>query len=266
MVRRASLRCHIRSTMTPSTISGTLLLRIRSRSIAQNPNSLDVPFTPGDALEPSSERRMDHVPSAGEIVTMTGIIRGMLAMLMLMLATACAGGTPPQPAQTASTPTATPAGDVGDYQLGSGDRLKITVFGEDRLTGEFAVSGVGDVSFPLIGNVPAAGTTVRQLQDAIRNRLAAGYVRDPRVSVEVLSFRPYYILGEVAKPGQYPFVIGLTVRQAVATAGGYTYRANTKRVFVKRLLDTVEQQVNLSDTNPIAVQPGDTIRVSERFF
>lgn len=197
---------------------------------------------------------------------MARTIHGLLATLMLVLVAACAGGVPPTAAQTEAAAQVAPTQAASDYQLGSGDRLRITVFGEDRMTGEYAVSGIGEVSFPLIGNVPAAGRTVGQLQETLRARLASGYIRDPRVAVEVLNFRPYYILGEVTRPGQYPYVVGLTVQQAVATAGGYTYRANTKRVYVKRLLDTVEQQVNLRDKTPIGVQPGDTIRISERFF
>jgi protein involved in polysaccharide export with SLBB domain len=152
------------------------------------------------------------------------------------------------------------------YQLGTDDKLRITVFGEDRLTGEYAVTGAGELSFPLIGNIPAAGKSVEDVRETIRSRLANGYLKDPRVSVEVLNYRPFYILGEVTKPGQYPYVIGMTVQQAVATAGGYTYRANTRRVFIKRTLSTSEKQFNLRRDVPIAIQPGDTIRVSERFF
>lgn len=150
--------------------------------------------------------------------------------------------------------------------LGAGDKLRVTVFGEETLTGQYTVTGAGDLSFPLIGNLPAAGRSVEQVQETIRERLAAGYLKDPRVSAEILEYRPYFILGEVNRPGQYPYSIGLTVEQAVAAAGGFTYRANPKRVFIKRALDTSERLANLRRTPSLAVRPGDTIRVAERFF
>jgi polysaccharide export outer membrane protein len=154
----------------------------------------------------------------------------------------------------------------GLYQLGAGDKVRITVFGEETLTGQYSVTGAGQISFPLIGNVPAAGLSVEQLQDSIRGRLAAGYLKDPRVSAEITDYRPYFILGEVNRPGQYPFSIGLTIEQAVAAAGGFTYRANTKRVFMKRALDTSERLVDMRSSPAVRVRPGDTIRVGERFF
>lgn len=152
------------------------------------------------------------------------------------------------------------------YQLGPGDKLRIIVFGEQTLTGEYSVTGAGQVSFPLIGNVPAAGLTIEQLQEGLRTRLAGGYLKDPRVSAEIVDYRPYFILGEVAKPGQYDYSIGLTLEQAVAAAGGFTYRANSRRIFLKRALETSERLVDLKATPWLRVRPGDTIRIAERFF
>ncbi|QTH23649.1 polysaccharide export protein [Rhizorhabdus wittichii] len=151
------------------------------------------------------------------------------------------------------------------YVLGTGDKLRISVFGEPKLDGEYVVSSTGIVSFPLIGNVPASGQTVEALQESIRSKLAAGYLKDPRVSAEVLNYRPFYILGEINKPGEYPFVNGITVQQAVAMAGGFSYRANTKRVFIKRALETAERPVQIKG-KAVLLMPGDTIRVGERFF
>ncbi|WP_016745167.1 polysaccharide biosynthesis/export family protein [Rhizorhabdus wittichii] len=151
------------------------------------------------------------------------------------------------------------------YVLGTGDKLRINVFGEPKLDGEYVVSSTGIVSFPLIGNVPASGQTVEALQESIRSKLAAGYLKDPRVSAEVLNYRPFYILGEINKPGEYPFVNGITVQQAVAMAGGFSYRANTKRVFIKRALETAERPVQIKG-KAVLLMPGDTIRVGERFF
>ena len=149
--------------------------------------------------------------------------------------------------------------------MGAGDRLRITVFGETTLTGEYQVTDDGSVAFPLVGNIPASQGSLVALRDAIQARLAAGYVKDPRVSVEVLTYRPYYILGEVNKPGQYPFVVGLRLDQAIAAAGGFTYRANSRRVFLRRADDTGERTVELRGRS-VTVLPGDTLRIGERYF
>ena len=167
----------------------------------------------------------------------------------------------PEPAKASVDATTAP-----DYTLGTGDKVRISVFGEDRLTGEYVVTGGGNISFPLIGNVPAKGISLEKLQETIQTRLASGYVRDPKVSAEVLNYRPYYIFGEINKPGEYPYTIGLTVQQAVAMAGGFSYRANTERVFIKQAMETIEKPVRIKKTDPVSVNPGDTIRIGERFF
>jgi polysaccharide export outer membrane protein len=151
-----------------------------------------------------------------------------------------------------------------DYLLGSSDKVRVTVYGEPSLSGEFFVSGTGIVSLPLIGDVKAAGLTLRQFQDAVQTELSNGYLKEPRVSAEVLTFRPFYILGEVGKPGTYPYTSGLTVFNAVATAGGFTYRADKSRVYIKRLGDAEERKLPLDQK--VTVSPGDTIRIGERFF
>ena len=153
---------------------------------------------------------------------------------------------------------------LADYRLGSGDKVRIITYGEESLTGEFFVSGSGVVSLPLIGEVRATGLSAGELQRAIETALKDGYLREPRVSVEVLTYRPFYILGEVNKPGEYPYTNGLTIQNAVATAAGFTYRANTKKVFIKRVNEAREQEYPLTSTT--AVAPGDTIRIGERFF
>jgi polysaccharide export outer membrane protein len=126
------------------------------------------------------------------------------------------------------------------------------------------VGGTGKVSLPLIGEVDAAGVTVREFAGRVEKSLKEGYLKDPKVSVEVLNYRPFYILGEVKEPGTYPYTSGLTVKNAVATAGGFTYRANQKRVFIKRADAEKEEPYTLADTTPVA--PGDTIRIVERLF
>lgn len=156
------------------------------------------------------------------------------------------------------------ARQVTEYRLGTGDQVRIIVFGEEQLSGEFVVDGTGAISLPLIGEIHAAGTSLRELQRAIETSLRDGYLNDPRVSAEVLNYRPYYILGEVGQAGEYPYSDGLTVLNAVATAGGFTYRANSRIVYIKRSDSANEEQFPLTATTP--VRPGDTIRIAERYF
>lgn len=148
--------------------------------------------------------------------------------------------------------------------LSPGDKLKITTYGEPALTGEFVISPAGTISFPLIGEVKAAGLPAADIQKTLTTALADGYVVNPRVTVDVANFRPIYILGEVNKPGEYPYAIGLTVRGAVAKADGFTYRANEKRVFIKSAGETAERGYKLTADIPVA--PGDTLRIGERYF
>lgn len=168
---------------------------------------------------------------------------------------------PPAPAPVTPAP-ATIVDD--DYVLGSGDKIRLIVFGETALSGEFVVAGSGDVSLPLVGQVRAATLTVSAFRESVREALMAGYLKDPKVSVEVATYRPFYILGEVARPGEYPYTSGLNVLNAIATAGGYTYRAQQKQVFVRGARDGAERKVTL--TPQLMVAPGDTIRIAERFF
>lgn len=154
---------------------------------------------------------------------------------------------------------------VPEYHLGANDKIRVITFGEDSLTGEFFIGGSGKVSLPLIGELQASGLSTRQFQKEVEQALKDGEIlKDPHVSVEVLTYRPFYILGEVQKPGEYPYSNGLTVLNAVATANGFTYRANDKKVFIKRADSTEEQEFPLTSTLPVA--PGDTIRIAERYF
>jgi len=151
--------------------------------------------------------------------------------------------------------------DVTGYTLGSGDKIKVTVFGQANMSGEFAVAGDGSVSLPFIGTIRAGGLTARQLEQEIVNRLQPDYLKNPRVSVEVLNFRPFDIIGEVQKPGSYPYRDGMTVINAIAMAGGFTYRAKEQEFRIKRADGTVEKAVRNT-----LVRPGDVIEVLERFF
>lgn len=153
---------------------------------------------------------------------------------------------------------------IPEYRMGSGDKIRVITFGEESLTGEFSIGGSGMVSLPLIGEVKAAGLSIPEFQSQVESRLKEGYLKEPRVSVEILNYRPFYILGEVEKPGTYPYTNGLTALNAVATAEGFTYRANTRKVFIKRVDGGSEQEFPL--TTQTLVAPGDTIRIAERFF
>lgn len=167
-------------------------------------------------------------------------------------------------AQTPAPAAPSAADSITAYTLGSGDKIRVTVFGHEDLSGEFEVDGSGNVSLPLIRNIKAEGLNVRQLEQAITERLSPDYLINPSVSVEVLNYRPFYIYGEVTKPGSYPFVNGMTVVTAVAMAGGFTYRARTSSVRIVRANDPARKAV-VADKDT-AVLPGDVIEVPERYF
>lgn len=153
-----------------------------------------------------------------------------------------------------------------DYALGPGDKVKIIVFSEPNLSGEFGISDTGQIAFPLIGGVDVNGRSVRDAAETIRARLADGYVNAPQVSLEVVKYRPYYIYGEVARSGEYPFASGLTVQQAIAAAGGYSYRAAKRHVFLRRGGEAAEARLDFKRNPTIFIRPGDTLRIGERHF
>ncbi len=187
-------------------------------------------------------------------------LRAWLVGLFMLASVGFGSAVIADPAPT--TPSAVAV--TSDYRLGVADKVRILIYNEPNLSGEFAVNANGTISFPLIGEVQAGGRTATQISAEIVKRLSDGYLRDPQVSIDVLTFRPFYILGEVNKPGEYPYETGLTVGKAVATANGYTYRADKKRVFLKRIGEDKETAYPMSaDT---LVEPGDTIRIGERFF
>jgi polysaccharide export outer membrane protein len=150
------------------------------------------------------------------------------------------------------------------YILGPTDRVRVKVYGEGDITGEYDVDSNGYVSIPLAGRVKASGLTTQQLERSITSSLAKGIVKDPRVNVEVALYRPFYILGEVKKSGEYPYRVGMTVLDAIASAGGFTYRANEGKVYLRRSGSTVEETYALDA--PVLVFPGDNIRIPERYF
>lgn len=150
------------------------------------------------------------------------------------------------------------------YMLDTGDRLRVFVYGQPNLSRLYTVDQSGRISVPLIGNVQARGLTTVQLEGAIRSRLAQGLVRDPQVTVDVQQNRPFFILGEVRTPGQFPYVTGMTVEMAVAIAGGYGERANERKMRLTRRTGTFNEVIDV--TPDTELEPGDTVYVYERFF
>lgn len=170
----------------------------------------------------------------------------------------------PAPVPSTGSAVALSPEEALTYRLGPGDKLNIITFDEPQLTGLFYVGANGMVSLPWIGDVRAAGRTETELRSDIEARLKDGYILNPQVSLQVMVFRPFYILGEVNKPGEYPYVSGLTVMAAVATAQGFTYRANKHTVFIKHPGQSGELKLPL--TPATEVRAGDTVRIAERYF
>lgn len=156
-----------------------------------------------------------------------------------------------------------PAQAVDAYQLGAGDKLRVSVYNEPSLSGEFEVDGSGYVSLPLVGEVEARDLTVRELEQRLTEALRGDYLVSPQVSVEVTNYRPFYIIGEVNNPGTYSYVDGMTVMNAVAMAGGFTYRARESRAEIKR---QGYSEVDRDAAPSTPVMPGDVITIPERFF
>ncbi len=150
------------------------------------------------------------------------------------------------------------------YTLAAGDKLRVIIFGQDALSNVYAVDGAGRISMPLIGTVETRGLTTAGLERSIEGRLRNGFLREPKVSVEVDAYRPFFILGEVTTSGQYPYVNGMTIQTAVAIAGGFAPRAARSYAEVSRQVNGDIVTVNVPLTTPI--RPGDTVMVKERFF
>ncbi|MET0606877.1 MAG: polysaccharide biosynthesis/export family protein [Beijerinckiaceae bacterium] len=153
---------------------------------------------------------------------------------------------------------------LNGYRLASGDKLRIIVFGQDSLSNIYGVDAHGRIAMPLIGDTPAAGRTTRELEKQIEGRLRMGYLREPRVSVEVDTYRPFFILGEVNSSGQFPYIAGMTAQNAVAIAGGFSPRAYQSLAEITRMIDGTPVTGAVPITTPI--RPGDTIVIRERWL
>jgi polysaccharide biosynthesis/export protein len=171
---------------------------------------------------------------------------------------------PPAPVAVVPPMAYAPALLEGTYTLDSGDRLRIVVFGQEGLTNSYAVDASGHIAMPLIGSVLARGLTTEELSRRIADKLRQGFIREPHVAVEIEAYRPFFILGEVIQPGQYPYVANMTVETAVAIAGGFAPRAFRVTVIVSRFVDGEQVRMTVPVTCPI--RPGDTVNVQERWF
>jgi protein involved in polysaccharide export with SLBB domain len=188
--------------------------------------------------------------------------------------TSSASTTPAEPNAASGGPNATApptaaddrstAGTTTELRLSGGDKVRVTVYGEDKISGEYQIDGGGFLSIPLAGTVHGAGLTKIELEQALTQKLKSEYLRNPKVTVEVISYRPFYVLGEVKSPGEYQFRSGLNVLSAIAIAGGATYRANNSTVMIQRFGSTELKDYPQSPT--VLVLPGDVVRVPERFF
>lgn len=176
----------------------------------------------------------------------------------------CGGGVQTAPTTVQQGQAQQFADLQSSYILGSGDKIRLIVYGEDQLSGEFTVDDAGQLSLPLVGAVSARGLSIPELTDRIKTRFQDGYLRDPKLGLEILRYRPFYISGEVDESGEYPYVVGLTVPQAIATAGGYSRRANKAKVTIIRAKDGTRYSYPADQTT--RVFPGDVIEVPERYF
>jgi polysaccharide biosynthesis/export protein len=213
---------------------------------------------------------------------MRGVHAAILCLLAALALTGCAGRSGPvaimqprsdldslaygsgprAPAVYAAAPM--PATYDAAYRLDAGDKLRVVVYGQEGLTNTYAIDAGGAITMPLIGSVPARGRTPAELASAISARLRGGYIRDPSVAVEIEAYRPFFILGEVAAPGQYPYVPNMSVESAVAIAGGFSPRAKRDYVTLTHTDASGSSRCVVPLGTPL--RPGDTVFVSERWF
>lgn len=192
---------------------------------------------------------LSMLPSAGQ--TRTRLIADVLIFLLLLLASQAAGAIEP--------------GDVDTrYELASGDKVRIQVYGEDDLYLESRVSDRGTISYPFLGEISVAGMSPAQLEDLIHGRLKGDYLLNPKVSVDILEYRPFFVNGEVEQPGGFPYQPGITVRKAISLAGGFTERASTDDIVVIREGDPSRRPVEAGLDEKVG--PGDIITVEQSFF
>lgn len=212
--------------------------------------------TPNPTSPPTSALETTAVPAAHRGIVLAYTKRGAAALCICFALGACATDKYEPPVSAAQTPQ--------EYRLGPGDQVHVVVFNQQSLTGDYQVDGSGKLAFPLIGTVQAGGKTANQVEKEIADKLSPDYLRDPNITVEVLKYRPFYIVGEVKNPGSYPYVDGMSVINAVAVAGGFTYRAKEEDFYIRRNEDPKKSKEEAHQNTPVS--PGDVIIVRERYF
>jgi polysaccharide export outer membrane protein len=190
----------------------------------------------------------------------------MLCLLQALILAGCSasGQITSQDVQASSYGPPPSRGPVGPYVLGPGDKVRLKVYGDTEVNGEYEVNSMGFVSIPLVGQVKAAGLTTGQLEHSLISRMKGKIAQDPKVNVEIATYASFYVYGEVKKAGVYPFQPGMTVADAVATAGGLTYRADEGKVLLQRAGS--RNAVIVPVDGIVRVYPGDNLRVAERYF
>ena len=216
-------------------------------------------YTPPPVAAPASAAQSDAVVAVAAPLRPRGFFSSHLGGPYAPAPAASACGTPGCGGNTviAYQPDA-------PYLLDAGDRLRITVFGQDGLTNSYAVDAAGNITMPLVGTVPARGMTTQQLTHSLAERLKQGYIREPKVAIEVEAYRPFFIHGEVVTPGQYAYVPNMTVEKAIAIAGGFGPRADKSKVTLSRTIGGQTSRLSVGLTYPL--RPGDTLRIGERWF
>jgi polysaccharide export outer membrane protein len=182
-----------------------------------------------------------------------------LILIIGMMVCGCAPDLGPVAAYDGVVPTS-----ASPPVLERGDKVKVAIYGEENLSGVYEIDSSGSVSLPLAGSITAAGRTNLELQRAIEKKYKGKYLQDPKVTVEVSSFRPIYVLGEAVRPGEYPYRSGLNLISAVTAAGGFTYRASHTTVLIQHAGEGLWREYPLSTS--VAISPGDLIRIPERYF
>lgn len=183
------------------------------------------------------------------------MLRALMPAMVLGMLTACA-----------TTPALAPPRvmEAGPYKVGAGDRLRVSTFGEASLSGEYAVDAEGMIQFPVFGAIAVGGRTPAEIRDDLAGRMAAELLKNPRITVEIAAYRPVFILGEVAKPGEFPFSERMSATALIAKAGGFTTWANRKILYIRQKDETVERAYAL--TPQLVLRPGDEVRVVESSY
>ena len=190
-------------------------------------------------------------------------MRAGFAHAMIASASLLAACTTAPPAYSAAD-LAEPTASASNYNIAPGDVLDVTIYGHDDLSGEYTVDAEGNISMPLVNQVRASGMSISDLETKLISVLKPDYLRNPDVSVKLVSYRPIFVLGEVENAGSYPYQPNMSVLSAIALAGGYTYRASRKKLFVVRGDDESRQETRITESDTL--RPGDTVIIRQRLF